>query len=73
MNARSHDLKAQLKVRKRSNEDYEEASNEIMLLDDESVPFVIGDCMVHLPRDEVEERLEKSTYSMEDVLEVAQW
>lgn len=58
LNARVQDLRAQLKARRRAAEDYEEASNEVMLLDDEGIPFVIGDCMVHLEQEEVERRLE---------------
>lgn len=40
-------------------EDLEEAGNEIMLLDDETVPFVVGECFAHLPREDVEERLQQ--------------
>ena len=29
-----------------------------MLLDDEAVPLVVGECLVHLPREEAEERLQ---------------
>ena len=39
-------------------EDLEEAGAEVMLLDDETVPYVVGECLVHLPREEVEERLQ---------------
>ncbi len=38
----------------------EEAGNELMLLDDELVPYVVGECFVHLPKDQVEEKLEQS-------------
>jgi hypothetical protein len=30
-----------------------------MLLDDETVPYVVGECLVHLPREEVEEKLQQ--------------
>jgi hypothetical protein len=40
-------------------EDYEEAGNEIMLLDDDEVPFVSGECFIHLPREAAEEQLQK--------------
>lgn len=33
---------------------------QVMLLDDETAPYVVGECLVHLPREEVEERLQKS-------------
>ena len=29
-----------------------------MLLDDERVPYCVGECLVHLPREDVEERLQ---------------
>jgi hypothetical protein len=37
----------------------DEAGNEVMLLDDETAPYVVGECLVHLPRDEVEEKLQQ--------------
>ena len=40
-------------------EDLEEAGNEVMLLDDETVPYVVGEVLVHLPRDDVEARLQQ--------------
>jgi hypothetical protein len=30
-----------------------------MLLDDEVVPYVVGECLVHLPREEVEEKVQQ--------------
>ena len=41
-------------------EDLEDAGNELMLLDDDSVPMAVGDCFVHLSKDAVEERLAQS-------------
>lgn len=43
-------------------EDLEEAGNEIMLLDDEEVPYVIGECFVYLPKEQVEEKLEQGEW-----------
>lgn len=63
LNVRVHELRAQVAAKKRAAEDFEEAGNEVMLLDDETVPFVVGECMVHLPREEVEERLQKCELS----------
>ena len=40
-------------------EDLEEAGNEVMLLDDETAPHVVGECLVHLPREQVEEKLQQ--------------
>ncbi|KAL4431149.1 hypothetical protein ABPG75_006405 [Micractinium tetrahymenae] len=58
LNTRLHELEAQLTAKKADAEDLEEAGNEVMLLDDETVPYVVGECLVHLPREEVEERLQ---------------
>ena len=33
---------------------------QVMLLDDETAPYVVGECLVHLPREQVEERLQTS-------------
>ncbi len=48
-----------LKTVQAEAEDLEEAGNELMLLDDEAVPYVVGECFVHLPKEEVEEKLER--------------
>lgn len=58
LNTRLHELEAQLAGKKSDAEDLEEAGNEVMLLDDEHVPYVVGECLVHLPREDVEERLQ---------------
>lgn len=44
-------------------EDLEEAGNELMLLDDEVAPYVVGECFVHLPKEEVEGKLEEGECS----------
>jgi prefoldin subunit 4 len=59
MNLKINELKARLAAKKRAIEDLEEAENELMLLDDETVPYAVGECIAHLPKDEVEERLQK--------------
>ena len=46
LNLLSKELKAKIEGLKRSIEDSEEAGNEIMLMDDDTVPFVIGECFV---------------------------
>ena len=38
-------------------EEFEDAGNELMLSDDETVRFVVGECLVHLDKDTAEERL----------------
>ncbi len=62
LNLKVKELEAQLSVRRRALEDYEEAENELMLLDEDVVPYVVGECFAHLPKDEVEERLQKGRF-----------
>jgi chaperonin cofactor prefoldin len=45
----------------RELEDIEEAGNEVMLTDEERVPYGVGECFVRLTGDEVEARLEART------------
>ena len=58
LNSELHDVEAKRKAKLRLVEDLEEAGNETMLLDDEHVPFVVGECFVYLPREEVEDKVE---------------
>nr|DAD19747.1 TPA_asm: hypothetical protein HUJ06_021210 [Nelumbo nucifera] len=41
------------------NENLEDASNELILTDDEVVRFQIGEVFAHMPREEVESRIEQ--------------
>lgn len=59
LNLKIKELEAQLASKRRAAEDYEEAENELMLLEEETVPYVVGECLVHLPKESVEERLQK--------------
>lgn len=40
-------------------EDLEEAENELMLADEEHVPYFVGECFFHIEKEQVEERLQK--------------
>lgn len=42
-------------------EDLEDASNELMLSDEENIRYVIGECFVHMDKDAAEEKLEGVT------------
>ncbi|KAM0049801.1 putative prefoldin beta [Helianthus debilis subsp. tardiflorus] len=42
-----------------ANENIEDASNELILTDEEVVRFQIGEVFAHVPKDEVEIRIEK--------------
>lgn len=39
-------------------EDLEDASNELMLSDEENIRYVIGECMVHMEKEQAEDRLQ---------------
>ncbi|KAI3433398.1 hypothetical protein D9Q98_003214 [Chlorella vulgaris] len=60
LNTKMHELEAQLAAKKSEAEDLDEAGNEVMLLGDEVVPYVVGECLVHLPREEVEEKVQQA-------------
>jgi prefoldin subunit 4 len=88
LNARMHDLMAQVKAKKVTGaggrcstspctnaaalipapcalqkylEDLEDAGNELMLSDEETIRFAIGDCFVHIEKDNAEERMQSGT------------
>lgn len=42
-------------------EELEDASNELMLSDEETVRYVIGECFVHIDKDSAEERIQAQT------------
>lgn len=42
-----------------ANENFEDASNELILTDEEVVRFQIGEVFAHVPKDEVETRIEQ--------------
>lgn len=42
-----------------ANENFEDASNELILTDEEVVRFQIGEIFAHVPKDEVERRIEQ--------------
>ncbi|KAL3133471.1 hypothetical protein ABBQ38_007335 [Trebouxia sp. C0009 RCD-2024] len=59
LNTRSHELQAGVKAKKAELEEYEDASNELMLLDDESVRLVVGESFYHVGPEEAEEQLQE--------------
>lgn len=58
-NIESKELQGKIDRVKRSLEDLEDAGNEILLMDDERVPFVIGECFVRIPQEEAETRIDE--------------
>ncbi|KAM3753024.1 hypothetical protein ACB098_03G062800 [Castanea mollissima] len=59
LNNRFHELEVEIKVAKESNENLEDASNELILTDDDMVRFQIGEVFAHVSKDEVETRIEQ--------------
>jgi hypothetical protein len=47
-------------------EDLEDASNELMLSDEENIRYVIGECFVHMDKDAAEEKLQSVTDQVRD-------
>ncbi|PWA67823.1 prefoldin subunit 4 [Artemisia annua] len=59
LNNRYHELEDEIKIAKEANENFEDASNELILTDEEVVRFQIGEVFAHVPKDEVETRIEQ--------------
>nr|AFK39216.1 unknown [Lotus japonicus] len=59
LNNRLHELDDEIKVAKETNENFEDASNELILTDEDVVRFQIGEVFAHVPKDEVESRIEQ--------------
>ncbi|KAF6148713.1 hypothetical protein GIB67_019321 [Kingdonia uniflora] len=59
LNNRFHDLQDEIKVAKETNENLEDASNELILTDEEVIRFQIGEIFAHMPNDQVESRIEQ--------------
>jgi prefoldin subunit 4 len=52
-----------------SNDNLEDASNELILTDEEVVRFQIGEVFAHVPKDEVESRIEQMQEATSQKLE----
>ncbi|XP_061340403.1 probable prefoldin subunit 4 [Gastrolobium bilobum] len=59
LNNRFRDLEDDIKIAKETNDNLEDASNELILTDEEEVRFQIGEVFAHVPKDEVENRIEQ--------------
>nr|GEU63389.1 protein SYM-1 like [Tanacetum cinerariifolium] len=59
LNNRYHEVEDEIKIAKEANENFEDASNELILTDEEVVRFQIGEVFAHVPKDEVETRIEQ--------------
>ncbi|KAB2629867.1 prefoldin subunit 4 [Pyrus ussuriensis x Pyrus communis] len=59
LNNRFHELEDEIKFAKESKDNLEDASNELILTDEEVVRFQIGEVFAHVPKEEVESRIEE--------------
>ncbi|MBA0573605.1 probable prefoldin subunit 4 isoform X1 [Gossypium raimondii] len=59
LNNRFHELEDEIKVAKEAIDNLEDASNELILTDEEVVRFQIGEVFAHVPKEEVETRIEE--------------
>ncbi|CAH9115130.1 unnamed protein product [Cuscuta europaea] len=73
LNTRFHELEDEIKVAKEKNENLEDASNELILTDEEVVRFQIGEVFAHVAKEEVESKIEDmkvvTSKSLEKLLE----
>lgn len=61
LNATFHELEATIAGKKKILEELDDASNELMLSDEDSVRYVIGESFVHVDKDVADERLTAMT------------
>ncbi|KAK7285137.1 hypothetical protein RJT34_19897 [Clitoria ternatea] len=59
LNNRFHELDDDIKIAKETDDNLEDASNELILTDEEVVRFQIGEVFAHVPKDEVESKIEQ--------------
>ncbi|KAF3322077.1 prefoldin subunit 4 [Carex littledalei] len=69
LNNRFHELEEEIKLAKETNESLEDAGNELILLDEDVVRFQVGEIFTHMPKDEVESRLESMKEEADKKLE----
>ncbi|CAI8603327.1 unnamed protein product [Vicia faba] len=69
LNNRLHELNDEIKLAKEANDNLEDASNELILTDEEVVRFQIGEVFAHVPKDEVESRIEQMQEATSQKLE----
>ncbi|KAK9820087.1 hypothetical protein WJX72_006008 [[Myrmecia] bisecta] len=61
LNLRFHELEAEMRHKKTLLDDLEDASNELMLTDEEQVRYVVGECFYYANAEEATERIEAAT------------
>jgi prefoldin subunit 4 len=69
LNTRYHQLQVEVKAKESQLADFEDASNELMLADEEMVRYSVGECFFAAQPDEAEERLQAATEDSNKELE----
>ncbi|PIA59318.1 hypothetical protein AQUCO_00400309v1 [Aquilegia coerulea] len=59
LNNRFHEIEDEIRLAKEANENLEDASNELILTDEEMVRLQVGEVFVHTPREDVENKIEQ--------------
>ncbi|KAG8363772.1 hypothetical protein BUALT_Bualt19G0057100 [Buddleja alternifolia] len=72
LNNRLHELDDEIKIAKETKENLEDASNELILTDEETVRFQIGEVFAHVPKDDVESKIEEMQEATSNNLEKLQ-
>jgi prefoldin subunit 4 len=65
LNNQCGEIQGKIKAKKKYAEDLEDASNELMLADDEAVKYSYGWVFVHMDNDTAEEKLQEATDEVE--------
>lgn len=66
-----HGAPAPAAADQKSLEDLEDASNELMLSDEESIRYGFGECFVHISKDSAEEKVQGLTDKTQEEVQVA--
>ena len=74
LNSRLEDLKDDLKAKQEETKTLEDASGDLMMLedDDEKVPYQIGEVFVYLTQDEAQEKIETSKDNLGEAIKVVE-
>ena len=70
LNSRLEDLKDELKSKQGEIQTLEDASTDLMMLDDdnEKVPYQVGEVFVYLSQDEAQQKIESSKENLGDLV-----
>ena len=70
LNARREECKDEISALEKERQALEDAGDELLMQDDETIKYRLGDCYVYLTPDQVEERLGKATEAIDEEITV---